>query len=182
MNLSLYFLIMDIFTIAGTPRRGIIIATSSTQFLPNQINSLLKILNRPFCYEFKIEFSSIWQRKLSQSHIRGKKLILLTILFVRNPSLDDDFDKLCKEIGLFMYPASPVQTAASYRGGTKVKISRYTLISNLSYMHNTRELHDAMTISTNYAKKLVFSCIRPVWYKPWRPTEDELKLKSRDIP
>ena len=126
MNLSLYFLIMDIFTIAGTPRRGIIIATSSTQFLPNQINSLLKILNRPFCYEFKIEFSSIWQRKLSQSHIRGKKLILLTILFYG--------------------------------------------------------IHHSMMISTNYVKKLVYSCIRAVRYKPRRPTEDELKLKSQDIP
>ena len=143
MNLSLYFPITDICIITGAPRRGIIIATSSTQFLPNQINSLLKIINRPFCYEFKIEFSSIWQRKLSQSLNRRKKLILLTILFVRNPSLDDDFDKLCKEIGLLMYPASPEQTTASYRGRTKAKISRYTLISNLSYMHNRRDLHDA---------------------------------------
>ena len=125
MNLSLYFLIMDIFTIAGTPRRGIIIATSSTQFLPNQINSLQKILNRPFCYKFKREFSSIWQRKLTQSHIGGKKLILLTISY---------------------------------------------------------GIHHSMMISTNYAKKLVYSCIRPVRYKPRRPTEDELKLKSRDIP
>ncbi len=114
MNLSLYFPITDICIITGAPWRGIIIATSSTQFLPNQINSLLKIINRPFCYEFKIEFSSIWQRKLSQSLNSSKKLILLTILFVRNPSLDDDFDKLCKEIGLLMYPASPEQTTTSY--------------------------------------------------------------------
>ena len=151
MNPSLYFLIMDIFTISGAPWRGIIIATSSTQFLPNQINSLLKMLNRPFCYKFKIEISSIWQRKLSQSHIRGKKLILITILFVRNPSLDDDYDKPCKEIGLLMHPVSPEQTAASYRGRTKFKISRDTLISNLSYMHNTRELHDA-----NQYKRFVY--------------------------
>ena len=34
-----------------------------------------------------------------------------------------------------------------------------------------------MMISTNYAKKLVYSCIRPVRNKPRRPTEDELKLK-----
>ena len=32
---------------------------------------------------------------------------------------------------------------ASYRGRTKVKISRDTLISNLSYMYNMQELHDA---------------------------------------
>ena len=42
-----------------------------------------------------------------------------------------------------MYFQVFVKTAASYRGRTKVKISRYTLISNLSYMHNMRELHDA---------------------------------------
>ena len=175
------------------------------------------MLNQPFCYELKIESSSIWRRKLSQSHIRGKKSIMLTILFVRNPSLEDDSDKLCKEIVLFMYPVSPEQTVASYRGRTKVKISRDTLISNLSYMRNTQEIHDANQYKgfingsdkVNYSKiikytrdtlignrrnmrnthfnitfykKLASSCIWIIWNKPWRPIDDELKLKSLVIP
>ena len=101
------------------------------------------MLNQPFCYELKIESSSIWRRKLSQSHIRGKKSIMLTILFVRNPSLEDDSDKLCKEIGLFMYPVSPEQTVASYRGRTKVKTSIDTIKGNLRNMLNTQKIHDA---------------------------------------
>ena len=133
MNPSPYFLINDISIITRAPRRGIIIETSSTQFLPNQTNSLIKMLNRPFYYEVKVEISNILLGKISKSHIRGKKLKLITILLVRNPSLDDDFDKLC----------SPEHTAASYRGRTKDKISRDTSKSNLNYMHNTLELHGA---------------------------------------
>jgi len=30
-------------------------------------------------------------------------------------------------------------------------------------------------------KKLASPCIRIIWNKPWRPTEDELKSDSREI-
>ena len=94
MNPSPYFLINDISIITRAPRRGIIIATSPTQFLPNQTNSLIKMLNRPSYYEVKVEISNIL-RKISKSLTRVKELKLITILLVWNPSLDDDFDKLC---------------------------------------------------------------------------------------
>ena len=145
MNPSPYFLINDISIITRAPRRGIIIETSSTQFLPNQTNSLIKMLNRPFYYEVKVEISNILLGKISKSHIRGKKLKLITILLVWNPSLDDDFDKLC----------SPEHTAASYRG------------QFYSY-----RIHHSMMISTKCAARNI----------PRRPTKDELKIKSREIP
>ena len=50
------------------------------------------MINRPSYYVVKLEFSNIL-RKVSKSLIRVKELKLISIL--RNPSLDDDFDKLC---------------------------------------------------------------------------------------
>ena len=144
MNPSPYLLIKYIHIITGAPRRGIIIATSPTQFLPNQTNSLIKMLNRPSYYEVKVEISNIL-RKISKSLIRLKELKLITILLLRNPSLDDDFDKLC----------SPEHTAASYRG------------QFYSY-----RIHHSMMISTKCAARNI----------PRRPTKDELKIKSREIP
>ena len=134
MNPSPHLLIKDIRSINGAPRRGIIIATSPTQFLPNQTNSLIKRINRPFYYVIELEFSNVL-RKISKSLIRVKELKWISILLgnVRNPSLEDDFDKLC----------SPDHTAASHRGRTIVKISRDTSKSNLYYIHNTLELHGA---------------------------------------
>ena len=76
-----------------------------------------------------------------------------------------------KKIGLFLYLDNLEQTVASYRGRTKVKISRDTLIGNLRNMRN-------MHFNITFDKKLASSCIWIIWNKPWRPTEDELKLKS----
>ena len=179
MNLNLYFLVMYSFIVTGALRWGIIIATSATQVLPNHTNLLPLMLNQPFCSESKKGISSIWQRKLSQSHIRVKKSIVSTIIFVRNPSLEDDSDEprnlklsnspryetkatnsdithcnitFYKKIGLFLYLDNLEQTVASYRGQTKVKFLRDTLISNLRNMRNTQEIHD-----TNHFKWFVNS-------------------------
>ena len=51
------------------------------------------MLNQPFCLELKKGISSSWHRKLRQFHIRGKKSIVSTIIFVRSPSLEDDSDE-----------------------------------------------------------------------------------------
>ena len=94
MNLNLSFLAMYSFIATGAPRRGLIIATSATQFLPNHTN-ILPLMHhhhqhQPFCSELKKGISNTWQRKPRQFHIREKKSIVSTIIFVRNPSLKDD--------------------------------------------------------------------------------------------
>ena len=136
--------------------------------------------------------------KLRQFHIRGKESIVSTIIFVRSPSLEDDSDErrnlkpnnspcfetkatnlntthfyitFYKKIGLFLYLDNLEQSVVSYRGRTKVKISTDTLIGNLRNMRN-------MHFNITFDKKLASSCIWIIWNKPWRPTEDELKLKS----
>ena len=123
-------------------------------------------------------------------------------MFVRSPSPKDDSDEprilkpsnspryetkatnlnsthfnitFYKKIGLFLYLDNLEQTVASYRGRSKVKISRDTLIGNLRNMRN-------MHFNITFYKKLASSCIWIIWNKPWRPTEDELKLKSLVIP
>ena len=161
MHLNLTFLAMYSFILTGAPRRGIIIATPTTQVLPNHTIILPFMLNQPFCSELKKGISSIWLRKLRQFHIRGKKSIVSTIIFVRSPSLEDDSDErhnlkpnnspcfeteatnlnmthfyitFYKKIGLFLYLDNLEQPVASYRGRIKVKISMDTLIGNLRNM------------------------------------------------
>ena len=141
MKLNLYFLAMYSLIVTGAPRQGIIIASSATQVLPNHTNLLPLMLIQPFCSKLKKGISIIWQRKLSQFHIRGKKSIVSTIIFVRNPSLEDDSDEprnlklsnspryetratnldiihfnitFYKKVGLFLYPDNLEQTVASY--------------------------------------------------------------------
>jgi hypothetical protein len=53
------------------------------------------------------------------------------IIFVRNPSLEDDSDE---KVGLFLYPDNLEQTVASYRGRIKIRFLRNTLRSNLRSM------------------------------------------------
>ena len=170
MNLNLYLLAMYSFIVTGAPRRGIINAPSAKQVLPNHTNLLQLILNQPFCSDLKKGILIIWQRKLSQFHIRGKKSIVSIIIVVRNPSPEDDSDEprnlklsnnlryetkatnldityfnitFYKKIGLFVYLDKLEHSVASYRGRTKVKFSRDTLTSNLINMRNTQDIHDA---------------------------------------
>jgi len=110
MHLNLSFLAMYSFFVTGAPRRGIIIATSATQFLPNHTNILPLMLNQQFCFELKKGISSIWQRKLRLFHIRGKKSIVSTIIFVRSPSPEDDSDEprnLKSIVSTIMFVRSP---------------------------------------------------------------------------
>ena len=93
MNLNLYLLAMYSFIVTGALWRGIIIAPSAKQVLPNHTNLLQLILNQPFCSDLKKGILIIWQRKLSQFHIRGKKSIVSIIIVVRNPSPEDDSDE-----------------------------------------------------------------------------------------
>ena len=93
IHLNLSFFAMYSFFETGTPRRGIIVATSATQVLPNHTTMLPLMLNQPFCSELKKRISSIWLRKLHQFHIRGKKPIVSTIIFVWSPSPEDDSDE-----------------------------------------------------------------------------------------
>ena len=136
MNLNLYFLAMYSLIATGAPRRCIIIASSATIVLPNH-TYLLFILIQPICSELKKGISIISQRKLRQFHIRGKNSIVPTIIFVRNPSLEDDSDEprnlklknspcyesratnldiihfnitFYKKVGLFLYPDNLEQT------------------------------------------------------------------------
>jgi len=153
MNLNLSFLAMYSFIATGAPRRGLIIATSTTQFLPNHTNILPLMLNQPFCSELKKGISSTWQRKSRQFHIRGKKSIVSTIIFVRNPSLEDHSDE-----------------------------PRNLKLSNSPCYETKATNLDTTHLNITFYKKLASSCIWIIWNKPWRPTEDELKLKSREIP
>ena len=134
MNPSPNLLIKVICIISGAPRRGIIIATSPIQFLPNQTNSLIKRINRPSYNVVKVKIFNVL-RKISKTLIRVKELKWISVLLgnVRNPSLEDDFDKLC----------CPEHTAAPYRGRTMIKISGDTSNSYPYYMHNMLELHRA---------------------------------------
>ena len=170
MNLNLYFLAMNSLIITGTPRRCIIIASSAALVLPNHTYLFQFMLTQPFCSELKKGISIISQRKLSQFHIRVKVSIVSTVIFVRNPSLEDDSDETCnlklsnspcyesrttnfdiihlnitfyKKVGLFLYLDNLEQTVASYRGRTRIKFSRNTLRSNLRSMRNTQVIHDA---------------------------------------
>ena len=137
MNLNLYFLAMYSLIVNGAPQRCIIIASSETLVLPNHTYLLQSMLIQPFCSELKKGISIISQRKLSQFHIRGKN----SLIFVRNPSLEDDSDEprnlklknspcyesratnldiihfnitFYKKVGLFLYPDNLEQTVASY--------------------------------------------------------------------
>ena len=147
MHINLSFFAMYSFIVTCAPRRGIIIATPATQVLPNHTIMLPFMLNQLFCSELKKGISSIWQRKLSQLHIRGKKSIVSAIIFVWSPSPEDDSDEprnlkpnyspcvetkatnlnthfnitFYKKTGLFLYLDNLEQSAASYRGRTKVK-------------------------------------------------------------
>ena len=94
MNLNLYFLAMNSLIITGTPRRCIIIASSAELVLPNHTYLLQFMLIQPFCSELKKGITIISQRKLSQFHIRVKNSIVSTIIFIRNPSLEDNSDEL----------------------------------------------------------------------------------------
>ena len=154
MILNRYFLAMYSIIITGTPQRYIIIASSAELVLPNHTYLLQFMLIQPFCSELKKGIPIISQRKLSQFHIRVKNSIVSTIIFVWNPSLEDDSDESrnlklnnspCyesrttnfdiihfnitnyKKVGLFLYPDNLEQTVASYRGRTRIKFSRNTL-------------------------------------------------------
>ena len=143
MHLNLSFLAMYSFIVIFAPRRGIIIATPATQVLPNHTIMLPFVLNQPFCSKLKKGMLKIRQRKLRQLQIRGKKSIVSTIIFVQNPSLEDDSDEprnlklsnspryetkatnldithfnitFYKKIGLYLYLDNLEQTVASYRG------------------------------------------------------------------
>ena len=127
------------------------------------------------------------------------------IIFVRNPSLEDDSDE---KVGLFLYPDNLEQTVASYRGRIKIRFLRNTLRSNLRSMStiifvrnpsleddsdewrnlkpnnspcfetkatNLNSTHFNITFCKK--KNLASSCIWIIWNNPRRPTEDELKLK-----
>ena len=99
MHLNLSFLAMYSFFV-----------TSATQFLPNHTNILPLMLNQQFCSELKKGISSIWQRKLHIFHIRGKKSIVSTIIFVRSPSPEDDSDEprnLKSIVSTIMFVRSP---------------------------------------------------------------------------
>ena len=143
MNLNLYFLAMYSLFTTGTAWRCIIIASSAVLAMPNHTYLLQLMLSQPFCSELKKRISIILHRKLSESHIRVMNSIISIIIFVRNPSLEDDSDEthnlklsnspcyesrttnfvifhfnitVYKKVGLSLYPDNLEQTVASYRG------------------------------------------------------------------
>ena len=154
----------------NTALRCIIIASSVTLVMPNHTYLLQPMLSQPFFSELKQRISIMFQNKLSDTHIRVINSIISILIFVRNPSLEDDSDEthnlklinspchdsrttnfdifhfnghVYEKVGLSVYPDNLERIAASYRGRNNIRFWRYTLRSNTRNMRNTQVIHDA---------------------------------------
>ena len=151
MNFNLYSIAMDSPLSTNTALRCIIIASSATLVMPNHTYLLQPMLSQPFFSESKQRISIMFHSKLSDTHIRVINSIISILIFVRNPSLEDDSDKT-----------------------HNLKLSN-------SPCHDSRTTLLFLTLMETSTKKLASPCIRIIWNESRRPTEDEIILDSGGI-